>query len=340
MPLAFEPGEEAQVDWHEGWVIDNGQLRKVQSFGMRFCYSKASFVRAYEHASLEAFLDGHVRAFEYFGGVPRRLAYDNLKAAVIQIGHGRERRLNPRFKELRSWYLFDTRFCQVAKGNEKGDVENLAKRSERTYLTPVPQVTGLAELNAHLLTCAEKDLTLPAPPPHQERTRQDLFAEERRCLLPLPEQRFDACRQVSTFVSKQALVQVDTNRYSVPVRWAYQRVLVKAFVDRIEVFAGQERIAVHERCYDKGHYILEPEHYLQLLAIKPGSLDNARPFKGQPWGEDFERLRCELEYRYADEGTRQYIQILLLFTKYPEDDVKQAVALCVHEIVSEPVEIE
>ena len=102
MPLAFEPGEEAQVDWHDGWVEENGITRKAQFFCMRLCYSKASFVWPYERANLESFLDGHVRAFAYFGGVPRRLAYDNLKSAVIKVGRGRQRQLNRRFRELRS----------------------------------------------------------------------------------------------------------------------------------------------------------------------------------------------------------------------------------------------
>ena len=100
----------------------------------------------YERANLESFLEAHVRAFEYFGSAPAQLAYDNLKCAVIQVKRRKKRRLNRRFKELRSWYLFDTRFCNVARGNEKGDVENLAKRFERTYLTPKPQVGVLAEL--------------------------------------------------------------------------------------------------------------------------------------------------------------------------------------------------
>ncbi|GAG45039.1 unnamed protein product, partial [marine sediment metagenome] len=117
MPLAFEPGEEGQVDWHEGWIEENGVQRKAHFFCMRLCYSKASFVWAYERANQESFLDGHVRAFEYFGGVPRRLAYDNLKSAVIQVGKGKDRKLNKRFRELRSWYLFDSRFCNVARGN-------------------------------------------------------------------------------------------------------------------------------------------------------------------------------------------------------------------------------
>ena len=329
MPLAFEPGEEAQVDWHDGWIEENGVSRKAQFFCMRLCYSKASFVWPYERANLESFLDGHVRAFEYFGGIPRRLAYDNLKSAVIQVLPGRERKLNRRFRELRSWYVFDTRFCNVAAGNEKGDVENLAKRSQRTYLTPIPAVGALRELGPRLMEQCERDLDRPAPRPHQNKSQRDLFEEEKRCLRQLPDRPFEACQQISTFVDKRSLIQFETNSYSAPVRWAHHPVVVKGFVDRIELWCQQERVTVHARSYDKGQYILEPEHYLALLKTKPGSLDNARAFKGQPWGEDFEIMRRELEYRYDGEGTRKFIDVLLLFTEYPEDQVKEAVRLCV-----------
>mgnify|MGYP006290298933 CR=1 FL=1 len=87
---------------------------------MRLCHSKASFVRAYHRQTQEALLDGHVRAFDFFGGVPRRMAYDNLKTVVISVGKGQDRRLTKHFIELRSHYLFATRFCNVASGNEKG----------------------------------------------------------------------------------------------------------------------------------------------------------------------------------------------------------------------------
>ena len=136
-PLSFDPGEEAQVDWGEGRFFERGVERKVYMFCLRLCHSGVSFVYPYERMTQEALLDGHVRAFEYFGKVPRRLAYDNLKAAVITVGRGQERVLTEKFKELRSQYLFDTRFCNVARGNEKGHVENLVKWSQRNLLTPL-----------------------------------------------------------------------------------------------------------------------------------------------------------------------------------------------------------
>ncbi len=130
-------------------------------------------------------------------------------------------------------------------------------------------------------------------------------------------------------VDKRSLVTVARNRYSVPLRYAHHDVSIKRFADRVEVWHEQSRIARHDRRYEQGQFILEPDHYLNLLKIKPGSLDNARAFKGQPWGEDFQRLRRELEYRYEDEGTRHYIDTLLLMTQYPVEQVKAAVSLCV-----------
>ena len=329
MPLEFEPGEEAQVDWHEGYVIDNGVERKVNFFCMKLCFSKAPFVYPYERANLESFLDGHVRAFEYFGGVPRRIAYDNLKTAVTKVLHGKQRKLNERFKQLRCWYVFDTRFCNIAKGNEKGDVENLAKHSEQWFLSPVPHIDGLDELADKLLAVCRKDLERPGPAPYGKQSRQELLDQERQYLYDLPRERFEAYRGSSTFADKHLMIRWDTNRYSVPTEYAYQSCQIRAFVDRVDIYHKHELIAFHKRCYDKDQFILEPMHYIKLLRSKPGSLDNARPFKGQPWGKDFEFMRRELEYRYGSEGTKRYINMLLLFDKYPARQVKESVRMCV-----------
>ena len=138
------------------------------------------------------FLDGHVRAFEYFGDVPRRFAYDNLKSAVIHVGKGKDRVFNETFKKLRCHYLFKTHFCNIARGNEKGDVENLGKRSERTYPTPLLEVASLGELNEHLLACCRRDLELPKARSHQDQLRSALLKEDRRGLLELQAVAFEA----------------------------------------------------------------------------------------------------------------------------------------------------
>ena len=326
LPLCFAPGEEGQVDWGEAHVLENGVERTVQLFCMKLCHSHAVFVRAYERANLESFLDGHVRAFEFFSGVPKRLAYDNLKSAVILVGRGRERRLNRRFVELRSWYLFDSRFCNVAKGNEKGHVENLVKRSQRTFLTPLPEVQNLDELNTKLLEDCRAELARTDREGHSHRA---LWEAEKPCLLPLPAEPFPACQERSSIVDKELLVQFDEHLYSVPLRWAHHPGVLKGFVDRVEIYCQHQQVAVHRRSYGADRFVLEPRHYLPLLARKPGALDQARPFQGDPWGEEFSLLRRELEYRLGDEGTRQFIRILLLMTEHPEDEVRTAVSVCV-----------
>lgn len=188
--------------------------RKCQFFVMKLCYSKATFVHPHQRANLESFLDGHVRAFEYFGGVPRRLAYDNLKCAVIHVG----------------------------KGNEKRDVENGCKRSERTYLSPPPRVDSLGQWASQLFDACQKDLGRPGPDVHGGKTVGELFAAEKPNLLPLQSERFAACGRRCTFVDSQALVRVDNVRHSVPVEWAYHACTIEIFVDRVQVVCLSTRL--------------------------------------------------------------------------------------------------
>lgn len=326
-PLGFDPGEEAQVDWGEGWAVCNGVERKWFFFCMRLCHSGVSFVYPYERASQEALLDGHVRAFEFFGAVPRTLAYDNLKSVVITVGRRRERKLTERFTQLKSHYLFDTRFCNLGKGNEKGHVENLVKWAQRHILTPLPDVTGQPPLAAHCLAECRKDLLRPAT--RSDRPRGELLLEEQKAMLVLPACPFDPYRSEGSRASQQALVRFDNNEYSVPVAFAHQACVIKGYIERVEICVEDQTVARHARDYRKRQYILDYRHYIPLLEYKPGGIHHGRPFKGEPWGEDFTTLRRELEYRYGGEGTRQFIDVLLLFTKFPEERVKQAVADCV-----------
>jgi transposase len=326
-PLVFSPGEEGQVDWGVADVFLAGRLVTVHLFCLRLCYSRATYVRAYLSEKLECFLDGHVRAFRFLGGSVWTLAYDNLKAAVTWIGPERQRRLNDLFIALRSHYLFDSRFCNVDSGHEKGRVENLVKLAQKDFLAGAPSFEDLAALNAYLEGCCIEDLQRLAP--QSEQTRGELFEQEKAFLLPLPTADFEACIRRSTFVSKQALVQHETNFYSAPVCQVFHQVTLKVFAERIEIVSGTETVAVHRRCWGRHEFFLDYSHYLALLASKPGGLNHARPFQGEPWGADLDRLRIELEYRYGAGGVRQFIDVLLLLTEYPEASVKAAVGQCV-----------
>jgi len=327
-PLEFEPGEEAQVDWGEGWIEKNGLPQKAMIFCMRLCYSTASFVYAYPFQKLDGNQRGHVRAFEFFGGVARRQAYDNLKTAVKKIEKGHDRELQERFKEMRSHYVFESRFCNPAHGNEKGHVENLVKYAQRTFMTPIPSCSSFEELNAYLLERCLRDLDQKVPA-RGNKTRRELLEEERPFFLPLPSERFDPCINLKRTVSKQSLICFEKNDYSVPVRYAYHSADVKGYVDHVDIYVHGERVASHQRSLESGQFILDYEHYIPLLERKPGGIHNGRPFKGEPWGEAFQRMRKELEERYEGGGTRQFIEILLLFSERGVSAVKSAVSECV-----------
>ena len=158
VPQSKPPGWEAEVDFGELKIPLGGTPdQRVWMFVMRLSSSGRTFRRVYGNETIESFLDGHVRAFEFFGGVPVRVRYDNLRPAVTKVLLGKLRELNPRFVALRSHYLFDSSFCAPGKGHEKGGVEGEIGRFRRNWLTPVPDVADLDELNTRVDDAVEID---------------------------------------------------------------------------------------------------------------------------------------------------------------------------------------
>jgi len=313
MPLVHRPGE-AQMDFGEALVKMGGVLRKVHFLAMVLPHSDAFFVMAFERECTETFWEGHVRAFEFFGGVPWRISYDNTRVCVAQILGPRERELTEGFKQLLSHYLFDPHFCLVRRANEKGVVEGVVKFTRLNFFVPVPQVRDFAELNAYLLEQCRADLQRRLW--GQKQTKRQLLVEDQAAFRKLPEVPFAACRTAGTIANSEALVRFDTNDYSVPVAYAHQPVVVKGYVDRVVIGCRQKVIAQHVRCWDNQRQIFEPTHYLGLLERKPGSLDWALPLAQWKLPECFEVLRRRLEAERED-GTREYIRVLRLLEKHP-----------------------
>ena len=313
MPLVHRPGE-AQMDFGEALVKMNGVLRKVHFLAMVLPHSDAFFVMAFERECTETFWEGHVRAFEFFGGVPWRISYDNTRVCVAQILGPRERELTEGFKQLLSHYLFDPHFCLVRRANEKGVVEGVVKFTRLNFFVPVPQVRDFAELNAHLLEQCRADLQRRLW--GQKQTKRQLLVEDQAAFRKLPEVPFAACRTAGTIANSEALVRFDTNDYSVPVEYAHHPVVVKGYVDRVVIGCRQKVIAEHVRCWENQRQIFEPTHYLGLLERKPGSLDWALPLAQWKLPECFGVLRRRLEAERED-GTREYIRVLRLLEKHP-----------------------
>ena len=314
VPLVHPPGE-AQMDFGHALVKMNGVLRKVAFFVMALPYSDAVFVQAFERECTETFWEGHVQAFGFFGGVPRRITCDNTKVAVAQIlGGGKERRLTHGFLQLKSHYLFAHHFCRIRRGNEKGVVEGLVKFTRLNFFVPVPQMRDFDQLNAFLRErcAADRERRLRG----QSGTKAQLLAQDRAAFLPLPVVPFEACRKVSTTASSLSLVRFDSNDYSVPVRWAHHPIVVKGY---------WQEVARHRRIWESEQVSFEPLHYLALLERKPGALDYARPLAGWILPECFALLRRRLEAEREGDGTREYIRVLRLLEQHPLAQLRPAV---------------
>lgn len=322
LPLVHAPGE-AQMDVGFAVVRQGGQLRQIPFFVMALPYSDAIFVQAFERACTETFAEFHNRAFAYFGGVPRRITYDNDRVLVAGIMGAHRRKLTHGFLQLKSHYLFDTHFCGVRRANEKGVVEGMVGYARRNFLVPVPQVRELAELNAQLSDACRRDLQRRLR--GQSARKEVLLGEEQAAFIPLPPVPFDACRQRSTTTSSLSLARFEDNDYSVPVRYAHSQVVVKGYVDRVVICRLGERIATHPRQWGHGAVVLEPVHYLALLERKPGGLDHGRPFAEWDLPECFALLRARQESRFGFDGTREYIQVLRLLEHHSLRELQRAI---------------
>ena len=322
LPLLHPPGE-AQVDFGEATVKLNGVETKVALFVMTLPYSGAIFIQAFPRECTVTFLEGHRQAFEFFGGVPRRISYDNLAIAVIEVLQGRERKLTKEFLRLQSHYLFQEHFCLVRRPNEKGHVERLVGFARRNFLVPVPQINSLEVLNQQLrerclADLAERTRGKPAP-------KNELLREDQAAFLPLPKQPLEARRVETGTANSESLVRFDTNDYSVPVKFAHRKLIVVATVEEVRLVYEDRMVAKHARCWDREKIFFEPIHYLALLERKPGGFDYARPLENWQLPDCFALLRRRLEAADPRQGTRSYIRVLRLLEKFSLTQLTAAV---------------
>ena len=261
VPQSYARGQEAQVDWYEAWADLGGERTKVQVFAMRAMASGAAFHRAYPHATQQAFLEAHERAFAYFGGVFRLLRYDNLASAVRKVLRGQRREETTRFVAFRSHWRFAAEFCTPGEGHEKGGVEGEGGYFRRNHLVPVPRVADLDALNALLLEgCREDEARVLAG---RTGTVGAAMAVERDHLLPPAAEGFDLADVAFPSVDKRGCVAVKTNLYSVPLP-AGTRVEARVHPAHVELRHEGKCVARHERCYGRRQHVLDLERYLDV----------------------------------------------------------------------------
>jgi transposase len=322
VPLTHAPGE-AQADFGEALVVVGGVEQKAHYLAVDLPHSDDCFVVAFPAETTEAFLEGHVRAFAYFGGVPTRILYDNTKIAVARILGGEQRQRTRAFSELQSYYLFADKFGRPARGNDKGKVEGIVGYARRNFMVPIPRASSWDELNAYLeVNCRKRrDRVLRG---HKE-TIGERFERDRVAMLPLPAVPYEACEKLSTRVSSLSLVRYRANDYSVPTQYGHRQVWVKGYVHEVVITCASEVIARHERSYERESVVFDPLHYLALLEQKTRALDQAAPLAGWQLPECFIQLRRLLEARLKKHGSREYVQVLRLMESFDLLEVTHAV---------------
>lgn len=320
VPLIHRAGEESQVDFFEVTVEERGCLRTAWKFVMRLPFSGRDFVRIYDSCDQLAFLDGHVRAFAQFAGVPSRIVYDNLSAAVKRrVGVYRE--LTERFLALVSHYLFEPCFARPGEGHDKGSVEARGKALRLQHLTPVPQGESLAAISEAVL--AEVERVWRSRKLRDGHSSQELWAQESARLQALPEAPFEARQMKLVAVSRQAKVEIEGACYSVPSHWKRLEATAWVGVEQVSlVCRGEQMVVARQR---RGCRHIQYRHYLPELATKPQALRQVAPELIAELGEPYGRLWKMLAERYgAREGARVLARILGAVLDHGLEPVAQA----------------
>ena len=292
-------------------------------------------MRFYPCERQQAFFDAHIHAFNFFGGVFPVIIYDNLRSAVQKVLRGRRRTEQESFRKFKSYYRFEARFCNSNSAHEKGGVEGLVGFARRNYMVPVPEAESIEGLNEEVLkrSYAYGNHTISG----RDRTVNELYEEEKKHLLDLPEVAYSNVDLSNGRVDKYSTVIIDKNRYSVPTQYSGFRVKVIIGVDKVEIFNGNKKIATHERKFGKNKWCLKPEHYLDLILMRPMSFDSARPIKEwrKSWPEVFNTLLDRFRREHGEtKGIKEFISVLMLHKDYSSREIEAAVELALENDIS------
>ncbi|KJS89141.1 IS21 family transposase [Desulfosporosinus sp. BICA1-9] len=320
VPLYFEPGEAMQVDWGDAKAWMDSVNTGVSLFVTILPYSYGLYTSVFPDKTNPSFFTGHVKAFEFFGGVPKRCIYDNLRSAVAK-GSGTTAVKQEEFKNLEAHYSFDSDFCNVAAGWEKGGIENAVAIIRRIAFTPMPCVKNFAELQQHVDACCVKYIET-----HKIRYRsasiKSMFTEERQCLNPLPITPLDTAKSIPALVCHDLTVLLEGTRYSVPFDYVGERVTLKVSPFTVSIWHRGKEICTHNKTLIKGDHQYITDHYLELLSRKPRALMNAAPLKKGVMPEELKRF---LKVCRAKDKEEQLLQIMLLGRTVGTDELLWAV---------------
>ena len=319
----YAPGDQAQFDFSPMSVTLAGVVVVVQLFAMRLSYSGRYFARASMRCDRPSLFAGLLAACTTFGGTPRTSVFDNATTAVKRILRGTSRTENDEFATFRGALLLDVQFAAPAKGNEKGGVEGIHGYIEDNFFRPMPSFDSLEKLNAALVDFCQRDLArIQAGRNESIGTR---FEHERKFLNPLPTLLPRACVIENVHINKFAEVQFQTNRYSVPTKFAHRNACIEVYEDRIRIVVADEVVAEHQRSFGRGQEFLDIRHYLHVLKHKHRAAETAAVLSD---GRIPAELRALFErYRIANprSATKEWTKVLALLEYVSREELAQMI---------------
>jgi len=265
LTLQFAPGQCAQVDWGSAGFLPVGSTRRRLSFFvMVLCYSRRMYVEFTLAQTQEHFLACHQHAFEYFHCVPTEVMVDNCKTAVLSHPLGAPAVLHPRYLDFARHYGFAVKACGPYKPHEKGRVENAVGYFKKNFLAGL-QLSSLEALNAAARQWLDQVANVRVHGETHQKP-QDLFELEKPKLRPLTLLPYDLATVSTVSVSRRCRVSLDTNRYSLPPRYANTTLTLKAYPDRLCLYHQDQLVAEHPRSYERHQDFEKPEHVQELLS--------------------------------------------------------------------------
>ena len=326
VPRHYNPGVYGEFDFGELYIDIGGTRTKVYLHAFQLPYSNDRFGYLSLRQTQEEMFESHKRAFDYYDGVPTIMRYDNLKQAVNRILKGSFREENSQFIRFREQFGYEAEFCEVGKGNQKGDVEGCVGYIRRNFFSPVIQLNRASELEKLNQRLADWCIGLRATMtvPGTSETVETMFKAEKEHLNLIPHRCNDVGKWGVVKSNHQSLVSVDHNFYSVPVRYAHQQLDILITAREVIIYAKEKEIARHKRCFEKEKAFYEPLHYIPIFKKKPYALLNGKPLQGLPpaFGRFFATA-----YHKGYGTLKQCVDVIGFLQDYSQSDVAAAIEL-------------
>ncbi len=323
----YFPAEDMQVDWGELYLDFEENIRcKVYIFVATLPYSNSRFISAYMNCNRQSFFDGHIRAFDFFGGVPKRIRYDNLRSAVKKVLKGSSRIEQDKMIHFKTFFHFETNYCNVAKGNEKGNVENAVGYAKRRFLSDNKIFKSITSLNKHLFDKCRDELNKTHY--RKGKTIKELLSEEITQLKALPKEKYDNSIHCLCKVRNTLTIQFDSVRYSVPAKYSGKSLSLIADIKTINIYDAEKIVARYKRFHKPFRKeVYDFRHYLPVLIKKSRALTNAKCIIQSNFPPIFRQYLDRLNSR-MENGNREMVRILLLHKQYKMKDIFFAMEWC------------